>query len=92
MIAKIAFRRQSSMSASRLSRRIASDGTMPWLIMSRADFDQPPARERSLLDERKGVGQHVELTERTLRRHARRVPPAVREGRVNTILSENDEE
>ena len=32
--AKMALRRQSSMSASRFSRRMAREGTTPWLIMS----------------------------------------------------------
>ncbi len=62
--AKNALRRQSSMSASRLSRRIASDGTTPWLIISARISIEPRAAERRLLDQRERVGEDVELSER----------------------------
>ena len=62
--AKNALRRQSSMSASRLRRRIASDGTTPWLIISARISASRGLRnvERSMSDER--VGEDVELSER----------------------------
>ena len=78
--AKNALRRQSSMSASRLRRRIASDGTMPWLIISDANLHEARAAELRALDERQRVGEDVELSERPLRRRGRCVRPVCATG------------
>ena len=83
--AKNALRRQSSMSASRLSRRIASDGTTPWLIISARISVSRGLRnvERSMSDSvsaRMSSCPSGRSTPRTMRE------TRARDGRVRIIL------
>ena len=85
MGAKNALRRQSSMSASRLRRRIASDGTTPWLIIpARISMSRGLRKaERSMRDSvsaRMSSCPSGRSTPRTMRE------TRVRDGRVRIIL------